>query len=82
MLKLEKSKYLNSIFQLNCTRYENSLSYKNDNYKKIYKFKPQHCFIKYVFFFLIEKIILKIQFFNQNMWKKLSKVYNFVLRSF
>ena len=35
MLKLEKSQYPNSIFQLNYTRYEKTLSYKMVDYKKM-----------------------------------------------
>ena len=44
MLKLEKSQYLNSIFQLNYMRYEKTLSYEITYYKKIYKFESLHFF--------------------------------------
>ena len=56
MLKVEKSQYQNSIFQLNYTRYEKKLSYKIIFYIKIYKFELQHFFIRCIiniFFFLI-----------------------------
>ena len=43
MLKLEKSQYLNSIFQSNYTRYDKTLSYKIVDYKNIYKFE----YVKY-----------------------------------
>ena len=71
MLKLEKSQYSNSIFQLNYTKYEKKLWYKIVYYIKIYKFKSQYFFIRCIFFFLIKKkyyLNSKIQFFNNNMW--------------
>ena len=39
MLKFEKSQYLNSIFQLNYTRYEKKLTYKIIFYIKINEFE-------------------------------------------
>ena len=53
MLKLEKGQYENSIFQLNCTRYEKKSSYKIIFYIKIYKFELQQFSIRCIFFFLI-----------------------------
>ena len=53
MLKLGKSQYQNSFFQLNYTRYEKELSYKIIFYIKIYKFELQHFFMRCIIFFLI-----------------------------
>ena len=64
MLKLEKIEYLNSIFQLNNTRYEKTLQYKLVNYIKIHKFESQHFFIRRIFFFLIKKNTIENQKFN------------------
>ena len=64
MLKLEKSQYQNSIFQLNYTRYENKLSYKIIFYMKIYKLELQHFFIRCIFFFLIQKNTIENPKFN------------------
>ena len=64
MLKLEKSQYLNSIFQLNYTKYEKKLRYKIVYYIKIYKFESQHFFIRCIFFFLIKKYTIENPKFN------------------
>ena len=64
MLKVEKSQYLHSIFQLNYTKYEKMLWYKIVHYIKIYKFEPQHFSIRCIFFFLIKKNITKNPKFN------------------
>ena len=55
MLKLEKSKYLNSIFQSSYTKYEKMLPCKIVYYKKIYKFEMLYFFIICIFLFLIKK---------------------------
>ena len=64
MLKIEKSQYQNSIFQLNYTRYKKKLLYKIIFYIKIYKFELQHFFIRCIFFFLIRKNTIKNPKFN------------------
>ena len=72
MLRLEKSQYQNSIYQLNYTRYEKKLSYKIVFYMKNYKFELQHFFKRCIFFFLIQKNNIenpKFNFFNNNIGK-------------
>ena len=64
MLKLVKSQYLNFIFQLNYTRYDNKLLHKIVYYKKIYKFESQHFFIRCILFFLILKNTIENPKFN------------------
>ena len=58
MLKLEKSQYLNSFFQLNYTRYDKVLLYKIVYYKKIYKPESPYFFYKmYIFLFNLKNTI-------------------------
>ena len=52
MLKLTKSQYLISIFQLNYTRYHKKLLYKIVYYKNIYEFEWGHFFVRSIFIFL------------------------------
>ena len=71
MLKFLKSQYQNFIFPLNYTRYEKKLFYKIIFYMKIYTFEMQHFFIRFIFFFLIQKNTIenpKFNFFDNNMW--------------
>ena len=63
MLKLDKSQYLNSIFQLNYTKYEKSYGTKLFTIK-IYKFESQYFFIRCIFFFLIQKNTIENPKFN------------------
>ena len=64
MLKLENSQYLNSIFQLNYTRYEKTLSHKIVHYKKIYESKLKHFHIRCISFYLIKKNTIENLKFN------------------
>ena len=50
MLKLKEWQYLNFIFQLNYTWYDETLLYKIVYYKHIYKFESENFFIRCIFF--------------------------------
>ena len=60
MLKLEKSQYLNSIFQLNFTKYEKNVIKQNCLLHKDLQVWNATFFIRYIFFFLIKKKPLNI----------------------
>ena len=59
MLKLEKGQYLNFILQLNYTRYQKRLKYKNFQYENIYKFESQHFLLDVYFSFKLKKNSIK-----------------------
>ena len=71
MLKLEKSQYLNSIFQLNITKYEKKVMIQNCLlYKDLQVWIATFFHKMFFFLFDLKKYSWKskIQFFNNNMW--------------
>ena len=61
MLKLQKSQYQNSIFQVNYTRYEKDVVIQNCLLQKDLQISIAIFFIRFIFFVLILKNTIKIQ---------------------
>ena len=71
MLKLEKSQYLNSILQLNFTKYEKKVMLQICLLQEDLKDWMEKCFHKiYIFLFDLKKHTWKskIQFSNHDIW--------------